>query len=169
MRAAAVLFLTLFLLRALTAEANDALSGAHVWLFSGGLFIAYPALMASFEGGFAVAVLAGVMCDSVSPVPFGTQTALFAVAHVVVYSLRERVRRDETAVRVAVALLVNLAFFLVLSFARIRHVPAGASAWPRLFCDLAWSELAVALAGPWFLAFQMRAVELARANPAGLA
>ena len=165
MRGAAVIFLTLFLLRAGVAEVNNALSGAHVWLFAGGLFVAYSALVLSFEQGFAVSVLGGLLCDSVSPVPFGTQTALFVTAHVVVYKVRERLQRDETAVRVMVALLVNLAFFLILSFARIRHVPVGATAWPRLLSDLGWSELAVAAVAPWFIAFQVHALELARANP----
>src|ERR1700677_2274218 len=145
MRAAGVLFLTLYLLRALLAEANSALSGVHVWLFAGGLFVAYSALAFPFRPGFTATALGGLLCDSVSPVPFGTHAALFATAHVVVYNLRERMQRDETVVRATVALAVNLALFLALSSGQIRHVPAGATVWPPLLSGLAWAELAVAV------------------------
>jgi rod shape-determining protein MreD len=169
MRGAVALFLTLYLLRALVAEANNALSGAHVWLFAGGLYVTYSALMLPFRQGLAASILGGLLCDSLAPVAFGTHASLFATAHVVVYGVRERLQRDETAVRLAVALIVNLAFFLALSFARLRLVPAGAAAWPRMAADLAWSEAALALIAPWFFALQVRALELARASPGRLA
>jgi rod shape-determining protein MreD len=163
MRVPLVLFLTLYLLRTVVAEANTALSGMHIWLFAGGLFVTYSALMVPFRQGFVVSVLGGLLCDSVTPVPFGTHAALFGTAHAAVYNLRERLQRDETAVRVAVVLLVNMALFIALSFARIRHVPAGATIWPRILSDFAWSQAAVALAAPWFFAFQVRSLELTRA------
>jgi len=165
MRVATVLFLTLFLLRALVAEANSALSGLHVWLFAGGLFVAYSALMVPFSQGFAASVFAGLLCDSAAPVPFGTHAALFGAAHAAVYNLRERLQRDETAVRVAVVLVLNAALFLAITAATIRHVPAAATVWPRLLSDLGWSQAAVALAAPWFFAIQVRSLELARAVP----
>jgi hypothetical protein len=166
MRGASALFVTLYLLRALIAEANSALSGAHIWIFAGGLYVAYSALMLPLRQGLAATVLAGLLCDSMAPVAFGTHAALFATAHVVVFAVRERLQRDETAVGVTVALLVNLALFLALSFARLRLVPAGASAFPRLLSDLVWSEAALALLAPWFFALQFRTLELARAQPA---
>ncbi len=169
MRGAVALFLTLYLLRALVAEANSALSGAHIWLFAGGLYVTYSALMLPLRQGLAATVLGGLLCDSLAPVAFGTHAALFATAHVVVFSMRERLQRDETMVRLAVALLVNLAFFLALSFGRLRLVPAGGSAWPRMLSDLAWSQAVLALVAPWFFALQSRALELARAHPARIA
>jgi rod shape-determining protein MreD len=168
MRVPLVLFLTLYLLRTVVAEANSALSGLHVWLFAGGLFVAYSALMVPFRQGFAASVLGGLLCDSVAPVPFGTHAALFGAAHALVYNMRERLQRDETAVRVAVVLLVNTALFLTISIVRVRHGPPGASVWPRLLCDFGWSQAAVALAAPWFFALQVRSLELARAIPSRL-
>jgi cell shape-determining protein MreD len=166
MRASAVLFLTLFLLQTLVAEANHALSGAHVWLFTGGLFVAYAALMAPFNSGFFASILGGLLCDAVSPVAFGTHTVLFAAAHAGIYNIRERMQRDETAVRVGVALLLNAVLFVAVTLVRLRHVPAAATVWPRLLSDLVWSEGAVALIAPWFFALQVRSLELARAIPA---
>jgi rod shape-determining protein MreD len=165
MRASLVLFLTLCLLRTLVAEANSALSGLHVWLFAGGLFVAYSALMVPFRQGFAASVLGGLLCDAAAPVPFGTHAALFGAAHAAVYNLRERLQRDETPVQVVVVLVVNAAFFLVLTLARVRHVPSAATVWPRLLSDFGWSQAAVALAAPWFFALQLRSLELARAVP----
>jgi rod shape-determining protein MreD len=165
MRGAVALFVTLYLLRAMVAEVNNALSGVHIWLFAGGLFVAYSALMMPFRQGFTVSVLGGLLCDAMTPVPFGTHAALFGIAHAIVYNARERLQRDETTVRVVVALLVNLGLFLALTFARIRIAHGGAGAWPRMLSDLAWSEIAVAAAAPWFFALQFRTLEMARANP----
>jgi rod shape-determining protein MreD len=169
MRGALALFVTLYLLHALIAEANNLLSGAHVWLFAGGLYVAYSALMLPFRQGLAATILGGLLCDSLAPVAFGTHAALFATAHLVVYGVRERLQRDGTAVRVAVSLLVNLAFFLALTSARLRLVPATAAVLPRMLSDLAWSEAALALIAPWFFALQVRTLELARAQPARIA
>lgn len=169
MRGCAVLFLTLYLLHAITAAANSALSGAHVWIFAGGLYVTYAALAAPFRRGLAATVLGGLLCDAVTPVPFGTHAALFATAHVLVYNARERLQREETPVRVAVALILNLALYLAVGFVASRHAPAEASAWPRLASDLAVSEAAVALCAPWFFALQERSLVLARANSEHLA
>jgi rod shape-determining protein MreD len=165
MRGAAVLFLTLYLLRAILSEVNSALSGSHTWLFAGGLFVTYSALMLPFRQGLAVSVLGGLLCDSLAPVAFGTHAALFATAHVIVYNARERLQREETLVRVAVALVLNLALFIAITFVRIRQVPSGATVWPRLLWDLSWSEVSIAVAAPWFFALQLHSLELARANP----
>jgi rod shape-determining protein MreD len=164
MRATAALFFTVYLLRALVAELNSSLAGMHVWLFAGGLFVTYSALAAPFRLGFVVSVLGGLLCDSVSPVPFGTHAALFATAHAVVYNVRERLQRDDTVVRVTVALLVNLALYVALSLIRIRLAHGSAAAWPRMLSDLAWSEAVLALVAPWFFALQLRSLELARAD-----
>jgi rod shape-determining protein MreD len=165
MRLSVALLFTLYLLRALVAEVNNALSGMHVWLFTGGLFVAYSALMAPFAQGFLVTIVAGLLCDSVTPVPFGTHACLFALAHAIVYNARERLQRDEVTVRIIVALLINLGLFLALTFVRIRVAHGGAAAWPRMLSDLVWSEIAIALITPWFFALQLRTLELARAHP----
>jgi rod shape-determining protein MreD len=101
----------------------------------------------------------------VTPVPFGTHAVLFAVAHAIVFNARERLQRDDTAVRVIVALLANLGLFLALTFVRIRVAHGGAGSWPRMLSDLAWSEIMIVAVAPWFFALQLRTLELARANP----
>jgi rod shape-determining protein MreD len=165
MRGCLVLFLTLYVLRALVAEANTALSGLHVSLFAGGLYVAYAALQMPFAPGFTASVLGGFLCDAMSPVSTGTHAALFAAAHSVVYNMRERLQRDETVVRVAVALVVNGFLFAAFSAMRARFSHGGVGAWPRMLADLTWSEAAIALAAPWFFALQLRSLELARAAP----
>ncbi len=165
MRGAVALFLTLYVLRALVAEVNSALSGMHVWLFAGGLFVAYSALAMPFRQGFAASILGGLLCDAVTPVAFGTHAALFGAAHAVVFNARERLQRDETAVRVLVALILNLALFVALTVVRLRMAHGAPTAWARILCDLVWSELVLVLIAPWFFALQLRTLELARANP----
>jgi len=165
MRGAVALFLTLYVLRALVAEANSALSGMHIWLFAGGLFVAYSALAMPFREGFAASVLGGLLCDAVTPVAFGTHAALFGAAHAVVYNARERLQRDETPVRVLVALLLNVALFIALTVVRLLMTHGAPVAWPRILSDLVWSQLVLLLIAPWFFALQVRTLELARANP----
>jgi rod shape-determining protein MreD len=159
MKGCAVLFLTLYLLRALVAELNTLLSGLHLWLFAGGLFVAYSALVMPLRSGFAASVLGGFLCDAMSPTAPGTHAALFGAAHVIVFNARERLQRDETLVRVAVALLANAVLYAALTLAR------GAAAWPRLLADLAWSEAVMAAAAPWFFALQAQSLGWAGALP----
>jgi rod shape-determining protein MreD len=164
MRGTAVLFVTLYLLQVLVACVNSALSDFHLWLFAGGLYVAYSALVMPFGEGFTATFLAGLLCDAMTPVAFGTHAILFALAHAVVYNLRERMQREETTVRVIVALVINAAVFIAISVMTLglRHL----GEWPRALSDLLWSEAVIASIAPWFFALQLHSLELARANTA---
>ena len=80
MRNAAVIFLAQMLLVCLVAQVNHALAGAHVYLFVGGLLIAYSALALPWHAGLAASFLVGCACDAAAPIRFGTQALLFATA-----------------------------------------------------------------------------------------
>lgn len=163
MRRVAALFLTSLLLWSLVAQINHALGRVHMYLWVGGLFIAFAALTQAMRPGLIASLLAGLVCDATAPADiFGTQTLLFAAAHVVVFNIRDRVPRDDTITRVVVALLSNLALFLAFSFTLIHRSPAPAAVWPRLFADLAVSQIFLALVAPWFFALQARTLVLAR-------
>jgi hypothetical protein len=119
-----------------------------------------------------VALLAGLLCDANMPLAPGlsrsalalahTHTLLFVLAHTIVYHLRDRISRDQTVVRVTVALFANFGIFLLFSFVQIGRLPAPAVAWPRLIADLLCSQVFLALVAPWFFALQHRALVLAR-------
>ncbi len=162
MRRTLATFLPLLLLWALLAQVNHLLAPLHLYLFAGGLFVAYAALVLPWRDGLAAVLLAGLLCDADAPVRLGTHLLLFAAAHAVVGNIRDRVPRDETVARVIVALLVNLALFLALSFVLIGRGPAPAAVWPRVFLDLAASQVFIALVAPWFFALQARTLVLAR-------
>jgi rod shape-determining protein MreD len=161
MRLTLVTALTLLLLWTLVAQVNHALSGLRVYLFVGSLFITFSALKLPLRSGLGASLLGGLLCDANTPVNFGTHTLLFAAAHAVVFHLRDRLPRDDTLARVIVALLANLALFLLFSFIQIARSPAPAVAWPRLIADLACSQVFLAIVAPWFFALQLRAVSLA--------
>ena len=165
---ALVTFLTQLILWVLLAQANHVLAPWHTSLFAGGLFITFAALRLPLLDGCATAVLGGLLCDATAPVPFGTHTLLFAAVFAIVFNIRDRLPREETIVRVMVALVSNLALFLALSFLRIGDSPAPAAAWGRLFFDLLCSQVAIALVGPLFFALQGRALDLARTEPVTL-
>ena len=156
--------LTLLLLWALVAEANHALSNLRVYLFVGGLFVTYAALMLPWRAGLAASLLGGLLCDANAPVAFGTHLVLFAAAFAVLSHLRDRLPREDTIARVIVALLANLGLFLLFSFTQISGSPAPAAIWPRLIADLVCSQVCLALIAPWFFALQHRTLLLARAE-----
>lgn len=169
MRRPLVTFLTLVVLWVIVSQLNHALAGFQVYVFIGGLFVAFAALVLPLRDGLAAVLLAGALCDATEPVRFGTHVLLFAAAHAVVYNLRNRVPRDETIARVIIALLANLGLFLALSFVLVGRGPQPGAVWPRLILDLVCSQVFLTLAAPWFFAFQARTLVLAQVERDGLA
>jgi rod shape-determining protein MreD len=161
-----ITFLTLLLLWALVAQINHYLAPLQIYLFVGGLFVTYAALRLPLGAGFAAVMAGGMLCDAAgAPVgAFGTQALLFALALAVIHSVRDRMARDETLIRVAIALVANLGLFLAFSFVRIAVAPMPSVTWVRLFLDLLCSQVVVVLIGPWFFALQHRALELTRSH-----
>lgn len=157
-----LVFLPLALLWALVAQVNHEIAGLHVYLYPAGLAVAYAALVLPQREGLVAVALAGLLADATTPVSFGTQTLLFALAHTIIFNARDRVPRDETTARVIVALLANLAIFLVFSFTQIGRLPSPATAWPRLICDLLCSQVFLALLAPWFFSLQTQVLAFAR-------
>ncbi len=163
MRSALALFLTFLLLGTVVAQLNHALTGWGLYIWVGGLFITHGALAPTPRGGLTAALLGGLVLDSTAPVAFGTHALLFAAGYALVFRLRDRVQRDETSSRIAFALLVNLALFLVFSFLQSRHAPPAANLWPRVIVDLLASQLVVLLVAPWFCALQARTLDASEA------
>jgi rod shape-determining protein MreD len=157
-------FLTLFacsiVLWVIVTQLNHSLSGAHIYLFTAGLFVTFAALTQPFAGGLWVALCAGLVFDANTPVAFGTHLVLFAITHILVFRLRDRVPRNDTASRVIVAVLANLALFIVFSVLQIIRLPTIAANWPRMLLDLVCSQLFIVLVAPWFFALQARALAL---------
>jgi rod shape-determining protein MreD len=164
MRHTLATFLTLLLLWALVAQANHALSSLRVYIFVGGLFVTYAALMLPLSAGLATILMGGLLCDATSPVAFGTHLVLFAAAFAVLTHLRDRLPREDTVARVLVALLANLGLFLIFSFTQIGGSPSPAAAWSRLIADLVCSQICLALIAPWFFALQFHALLLVGAE-----
>ncbi len=161
MRRLFALFLTLLILWAVLAQVNHALTEFRVYLFAGALFVSFTALTQPLRFGLAMSIAGGMICDSNSPVPFGTHVLLFIVAHFTVFHIRERVPRDDNIAAVVLALFTNFALFLVFSFTQIHGSPSPAFIWPRLLMDLLCSQILIAFITPWFFALQARALDFA--------
>lgn len=169
MRRTLILFLTLLVLWCVVTQLNHAVTGWRVYVFVGGLFVAYAALTQPMRPGLAASLFAGLVCDANAPAEIaGTHLLLFAAAHLVIFKLRDRIPRDDTIGRVVIALLANLALFLAFSFTQIGHSPAPAIVWPRLLADLLVSQVFLAAIAPWFFALQARALVLGRVERDGL-
>lgn len=155
-----LILLSTLLLWAVSAQINHALAPWRLYVFVGALAVTLPALTFSLRTGLLASFLGGLLFDAVAPVTFGTHAFLFALTHAVVFNLRDRLPRDDTLSRVLIALFANLGLFLVFSFSQVARSPAPASLWPRLFADLACSQILLALIAPWFFAIQARALAL---------
>jgi len=144
---------------------NHYLAGLAVNLYLGGLLVAYGALRLDPRSGLTSTFLTGLFVDALSPVPFGTSLFLFCLVHGVLLYGRHRFPREGALFALVVSLLANLFLMLALSFLLIGANPQPASAWLRIFADLIFSQLALAAVGPWFIALQDRAMELAGIHP----
>ncbi len=169
MRRCLTLFICQVILWAIVTQLNHTLSGMRVHLFIGALFVTYAALTQPLASGLLATLLSGLVFDANTPVGFGTHMVLFAFTHVVVFGLRDRVPRNETLSRVVIAVLANLALFLVFAMTQMVNLPSTAAVWPRLLIELACSQVLVALIAPWFFALQTRALAIARVDMNSLA
>jgi rod shape-determining protein MreD len=162
MRRILVLSATLLLLWTIVMLVNDALAEKRIYLFVGGLFVAFSALTQPQRAGLTITIIGGLICDANAPVTFGTHMLLFAAAHLTLFHVRDRVPRDDNITAIVVVLLTNLALFLVFSFGQIHDSPAPAAIWPRLIADLLCSQVFLVLVTPWFFALQAGALALAQ-------
>jgi rod shape-determining protein MreD len=163
MRRTLLLFVSMFLLWSVVAELNHALSAWRVYIFTGALFVAWAALTQPLEVGLTASLLGALLCDANAPVLFGTHLVLFAAAHLLIHHIRERVPRDDRIACVLIVLFANLGLFLLFSFTQVHRSPSPATLWPRLFVDLACSQIVLALVAPWFFALQERLLGLVAA------
>jgi rod shape-determining protein MreD len=152
-------------LGAFLGQLNHAVAPWAFSFFAPGLLVAFAALRLPLGAGIASAFVFGLWLDASSPLPFGRQALLFALACCLVHRLRDRLPRHETMIGVVVALFVNLALFVALAFLDLGALPDTASGGLRLLADLVVSQLLTALIGPWFLALQEAALRLVGAAP----
>lgn len=138
---------------------------ASIYLYLGGLMVAYGSLRLDAAHGLTATILTAFMVDALEPVPFGTSLFLFTLVHVVVLYGRQRFPREGPIFALVVALIANLFLIIALSFLLIGANPRPGSAWLRILMDLLWSQGAIALVGPWFIALQDRAMEIAQIHP----
>ena len=149
----------------LTGLANHYVADLSVHFYLGGLLIAYAALRLNPQQGLIATGLTGLMVDALEPVPFGTSLLLYSLVHVTVLYGRQRFPREGAVFGIVVGLLANLFLFIALSFLLVGANPRPGSAWLRIFADLFFSQGAILLVAPWFLALQDRAMALAEIHP----
>ena len=143
------------------SQLNHSISATQIYLSVGALFVTFAALTQPFAVGLWGAVFAGLVLDANTPVAFGTHLILLATADVLIFRLRERVPRNDTVSRVAIAVVANLVVFIAFSVLEFIRTPVSAAVWPRLLVDLVCSQVFLAVIAPWYFALQSRALVLA--------
>lgn len=145
--------------------ANHYTADLAIHFYLGGLLVAYAALRLDPKQGMFVMIFTGLMVDAMEPVPFGSSLVLFMLVHAVVIYGRQRFPREGAVFGTVLALLANLFLFIALSFLLVGANPRPANAWLRIFADLFFSQGAILLITPWFIALQDRAMELMQIHP----
>jgi rod shape-determining protein MreD len=153
------------ILCAIVGQLNHAVSPWALSFSLPGLLVTYAALRLPPGAGLASAFVAGLWLDAATPLPFGRQAFILALAFCLVFRLRDRLPRQETITSVVVALFVNLALFVALAFFSLGALPDPAAGGVRLLGDLLVSQLLTALVGPWFLSLQAATLRLLGASP----
>lgn len=149
------------LLWILISQANHYLSPSHLYLFTGGLLVALPALRLGRSEGWRAVMLIGLWIDASTPVAFGLHGLLFLFTHSVVSFVRGRFPKDDTVIGIILALVANAALFIAISVPQFLVSFDRQALIARLFFDLFLSELIILLIAPWYFALQERALEIA--------
>jgi len=168
-----IVLLANLLLGWLTGLANNTLGGfSFLWidymsvhLYLGGLLVTYAALRLDPRSGLIATGFTALLADALAPVPFGTSLILYLLVHATVLYGRHRFPREGAVFAIVVALLANLFLFIALSFLLVGAGPRPATAWLRIFADLFFSQVAILVIAPWFIALQDQAMELAEIHP----
>jgi cell shape-determining protein MreD len=159
-RTTLIIFGCCVVLSVCVSQLNHYLAPLHLSLFAGGLLVTFAALRLDFRAGWWSSLLIGLLIDSSTAVAFGFHGLFFVAAHVGIFNLRGRFPREETIFALVVALLANLALFIVITASLIHRSPSPFDMLPRLASDLLASELLVLLVAPWFFALQEHTLEL---------
>jgi hypothetical protein len=146
-------------------QLNHALAPLALTVAAPGLLVAYAALRLPTGTGLAVVFLSGLWLDAAAPAPFGRQAALLGVAFCFLHHVARRLPREENLVGVVSALFVNLGLFVALAVLDLGALPDSTAGALRLLADLVASQVFTTLVGPWFLALQRGALDLAGVPP----
>jgi rod shape-determining protein MreD len=166
-----IVFATTLLLWSIVCQINHYLSPFGVFISAGGLLVTFAALRLNLRNGLAATILIGLAVDALEPIPVvghhvfqGPHLLLFTTAHILIFRVRGRFPREEALFALSTALVANLGISLGLFFIYVvlAPFPVSSSAGSRLLADLAWSQLFIVAAGPWFFSLQQRALELGR-------
>ncbi len=148
----------------LISQVNHYLAPARLYVWVGGLYVTFAATRLASQEGLYASFLTGLLLDAVAPVAFGLHAFLFGIAHIVLVRLRHRFAGDVTIVAATVALLTNLALFVVFTVTQLGAMGESAAVGLRLLMDLVVSQCVLVLLAPWYFAFQSRALEIVGAG-----
>ena len=161
-RRTAVVFLCSLLLAGLVQQLNHNLGTWGISLWVSGLLVAFPALRLAPQQGFNACFIIGLAVDASTPLPFGLNAFLFAIAHLVIIRIRSRFASTEALAGTVVALITNLVLFVIVTFVVLARAPDAPFSGLRLLTDLIASQLFIAITAPWFFAIQERSLSIAR-------
>jgi len=155
-----ITFFSQLLLWALLSQINHYLAVWHLYLFVGSLFVTLTALRLPLRDGIYATLLAGLLCDANSPVPFGTHMVLFALTHALIIKIRSSIPVEQTATQVIIAFVANIALYFALTIILTVGPLQLGPVLPRLLWDLLISQLVLLLIAPWFFALQTSLLSL---------
>lgn len=157
-----VVFCCGLILFILSRQLNHSLAGFGLSVWIGGLLVTFPSLRLAPQQGFNACFALGLLVDAFSPFPFGLNAFLFGVSQLIIVRIRNRLASEELIIATVVALITNLALFLILSFVLLGRVQGAPVSGLRLLSDLLLSQVIIGISAGWFFAFQESTLQLAR-------
>src|SRR5690606_37269265 len=129
-----------YILWQMTGQANHYLAPARLYIWLGGLLVAFAGLRLPAQEGFNACFLIGLLVYAGSPVPFAGHDFVLGSVPLVLVRPAHRFAPDGASGAVAVALLTNRASRLALAFFRLRNATHASLTGLRLSMDLDISQ-----------------------------
>lgn len=164
MRRHGTLLLCNLLLWILLGALNHALACWQLQILAPGLFSIFPASRLGRTEGLLSVLVAGLIIDASTPVPFGQTSLLLGLLHLGLLRLRLQVPMRERGMQSAVAALATVVILLIQTLLLLHTAPDWAALLPRLGLELFLSAFLAWLIAPWFCAFHEACLALLHAN-----
>ena len=145
------------LLIALIAEINHHLTPLSLYIFPGGLLLAFAVLRLRLRQSLLANGFTALAFDALNPLPFGQTFLLFLSCHTLAFSLRGHFAKENPKYGAFVAAGMNIVLFIAITLT-IAGKNFSEIDWQRTLIDGALSTIFVLFLAPWFFSLQQTAL-----------
>ncbi len=137
-------------------QVNEALAPLSLHISLDALFLLFAFFYLKPGQALLIGLLTALFVDAALPVPFGIHVILIFGTLAFLQKMRRVFRRENPRHVLLAALWCNLFIMLGLSLTAGQDLLMQSAFWLRFLCDLALSQLALALLASWWLNLQRK-------------